>query len=286
MLALSLLGRRAPKRSMVSSAPFAISQARLLSTYVQDPWRSVHRAYCINLDRRAERWAFMQKQFERLNLPVQRWSAVDGKSLDIPALADAGFIAQAALPRFHLPDEQKLFGTDLTRGGIGCALSHMLIWKDIIRQHTQGGADDRSMFLVCEDDCQFADQFSQALVAERLRQVPDDWEMVYLGGQDLLHRGHLHEVAPGVRRLYKGFRETTAYIIRVAGAKACLEVCIPMYWQVDTHLNDESLREGLRPSKAGEKDFTMHPRGYYLWPAIVAQQREGFPTDVQTMEHD
>jgi len=39
------------------------------------------------------------------------------------------------------------------------------------------------------------------------------------------------EVAPGVRFLYKGFRETTGYAIREAGAKACLEVCVPMFWQ-------------------------------------------------------
>ena len=44
-----------------------------------------------------------------------------------------GVIAMEALPRYYLPDEQKLFGTDLTAGAIGCALSHMR------RGHVFGG---------------------------------------------------------------------------------------------------------------------------------------------------
>ncbi|CAE8603522.1 unnamed protein product [Polarella glacialis] len=227
----------------------------------------------------------MQAQFQRLRMPAERFSAVDGRTLDVPHMAEIGLIAMEALPRYYLPDEQKLFGTDLTAGGLGCALSHMMIWRDIV-QRCSDGADPQAPFLVIEDDCQFAEDFSEQLLTERMSTVPEDWEIVYLGGQDLLRRQHQYQVGPGVRRLYKGFRETTAYLINDAGAKACLEVCVPMYWQVDTHLNDESLRQGLRQSKGGDNDFTMRPRGYCLWPAIVAQQREGFPTDVQKVEHD
>eukprot|EP00928_Gymnodinium_smaydae_P063201 TRINITY_DN46864_c0_g1_i1.p1 TRINITY_DN46864_c0_g1~~TRINITY_DN46864_c0_g1_i1.p1 ORF type:complete len:273 (+),score=47.54 TRINITY_DN46864_c0_g1_i1:117-935(+) len=250
------------------------------------PWRSLHQVFCISLDRRPERWRFMQEQFAKLQMPVQRWSAVDGRTLDVPRLAEAGIIAKEALPRYYLPDEQKLFGTDLTDGGIGCALSHMMIWREIIRQCSNGLAQPSSLFLVIEDDCEFVEAFSEDLLTQRMSEVPSDWEMVFLGGQDLMHRQHLYEVAPGVRRLYKGFRETTAYLVNDAGAKAALEVCIPMHWQVDTHLNDESLRQGLRRPRGDESDCTMKPRGYCLWPPIVSQQRDVFKTDVQKVEHD
>lgn len=250
------------------------------------PWKSLTHIYCVNLDHRPERWRFMQEQLARLRMPAQRWSAVDGRKLDIPHLAEVGIIAKEALPRYYLPNEVKLFGTDLTPGGIGCALSHMMIWRDVIHRCAEGAADPKSAFLVVEDDCQFMEGFSEAMLQERLACVPADWEIVYLGGQDLLRKQHEYQVAPGVRRLYKGFRETTAYLVNEAGAKAALEVCIPMHWQVDTHLNDESLREGLRPARGGEKEYTMRPRGYCLWPTVVSQQRDGFPTDVQTVEHD
>jgi len=250
------------------------------------PWQSLRQVYCVNLDRRPERWSFMQQQFAHLQLPVQRWSAVDGRTLNVPELAEMGLIAKEALPRYLLPDEQKLFGTDLTDGGIGCALSHMTIWRDILARRREAGSSPSDAYLVVEDDCQFLPGFSEGLLASRLSHVPDDWELVFLGGQDLLHRQHEYQVGEGVRRLYKGFRETTAYLINEAGAKACLEVSVPMHWQIDTHLNDESLREGLRPPRPDETDYTMRPRGYCLWPPLVEQERKAFKTDVQKVEHD
>merc|ERR1711990_655848 len=96
--------------------------------------------------------------------------------------------------------------------------------------------------------------FDEELLVERLSHVPADWELIYLGGQDLMGKAELHKVSPGVRRLYKGFRETTAYIINDAGAKACLEVCVPMFWQFDTHLNDMAAREGLRAPRDNDTD--------------------------------
>merc|ERR1739841_175599 len=102
--------------------------------------------------------------------------------------------------------KQKLFGTDLTDGSIGCALSHMTIWKDIVEQCCHGKANSDSKFLVIEDDCLFTDGMSEDLLSQRMSQVPEDWEIVFLGGQDLLHRQHQYQVGTGVRRLYKGFR--------------------------------------------------------------------------------
>jgi len=249
------------------------------------PWRCFESVYCINLDRRPERWSFMQDQFKRLQMPVQRWSGVDGRTIDVPHLANIGLIAMEALPRYYLPSDQKLFGTDLTDGGIGCALSHMMIWRQIIKTVSEGNAGADTKFLVIEDDCQFLDGFAEAELQKRLSHVPDDWELIFLGGQDLMGRLDEYEVAPGVRRLYKGFRETTAYLINDSGAKACLEVTVPMHWQVDTHLNDESVRQGLRLRLGDATDYTMNPRGYILWPPMVMQNREDFPTDVQNSEH-
>ncbi|CAE8618715.1 unnamed protein product, partial [Polarella glacialis] len=176
------------------------------------------------------------------------------------------------------PDQQKLFGVDLTAGGIGCALSHMEIWRHVILNNPD--ADDGDYFLVIEDDCQFLPGFSEAQLLARLSQVPDDWQMVYLGGQDLMRRQGELEVGDGVRRLYRGFRETTAYLITVSGCKACLEVSVPMSWQIDTHLseNEVELEGGL--------SYTVKPRGYCLFPPLVEQERSTFKTDVQKMEHD
>merc|ERR1719387_473766 len=172
------------------------------------PWRFLTSSYCVNLDRRPERWSFVQQQLADLRLPAIRWSAVDGQSLDVPALAEHGIVAKNSLPRYFLPNEQKLFGVDLTAGGIGCALSHMQIWRDIIQKH--GDASDESMFLVLEDDCKFLPGFSEDALLARLAHIPRDWQIIFLGGTDLMRKQQDLVVASGVRRLYRGFRETTA----------------------------------------------------------------------------
>ena len=44
----------------------------------------VDNIYVINLDRRTDRWAYMQREMRKFNLKVQRISAVDGNKLDDP----------------------------------------------------------------------------------------------------------------------------------------------------------------------------------------------------------
>eukprot|EP00927_Polykrikos_kofoidii_P007665 TRINITY_DN13151_c0_g2_i1.p1 TRINITY_DN13151_c0_g2~~TRINITY_DN13151_c0_g2_i1.p1 ORF type:complete len:274 (-),score=39.01 TRINITY_DN13151_c0_g2_i1:80-901(-) len=245
------------------------------------PWQLLDGVYCVNLNRRPERWTFMKSQFASLRMPARRFPSIDGHFVDVKALANVGLVSALALSRFLLPNEKKLFGIDLTPGGLGCALSHMQIWRDIIERSEEGKIPQNGgRFLVVEDDCLFTDGFSEELLAERLSVVPNDWEIVFLGGQDLMKRQADLEVAPGVRRLYKGFRETTSYMISVAGCKACLEVAMPLSWQIDTHLTENEMAnpEGLM--------FTAKPRGYCLFPPLVGQARELFSTDVQKCEHD
>jgi len=251
--------------------------------------------YCINLDRRPERWAFMLGQFERLGMSASRFPAVDGSQVDVEQLAEAGLISDLARQRYMLPDSYKLFGFDLTAGAVGCALSHLFIWKDIVGR--DGGQRELKPFLVVEDDCAFDPYFSESLLEERLRPVPHDWELLFLGGQDLQGCQHLLECAPGVRRHYAGFKETTAYLVTAAGARACLEVSIPLRWQIDTHLSENDThaqrRGGIDPNgwpvisrpEDGDLPYTVKPRSYCLWPPCVRQDRDSFKTDIQIAEH-
>lgn len=255
----------------------------------------VEHVYCINLDRRPERWDFMQAQFRQLGLHCQRFPAVDGSKVDIETLSDLGIVTDLAKQRYLLPDSYKLFGFDLTPGAVGCALSHLFIWKDIVTRGAEGGR--QKPFLVVEDDCAFNPDFGPMLLQERLKHVPGDWELLFLGGQDLQGCQHLLECSQGVRRHYAGFKETTAYLVTAEGARACLEVSMPLRWQIDTHLSENdthAARNGGIDPKAwpvitkGTPDdmpYTIKPMGYCLWPPIVRQDRETFKTDIQISEH-
>ena len=55
-----------------------------------------------------------------------------------------------------------------------------------------------------------------------------------------------------------------------------LQVCVPMHWQVDTHLNDESLREGLKP-RTGAADCWLLClcQGFANDPNLRNTQKQG-----------
>jgi len=59
-------------------------------------------------------------------------------------------------------------------GAWGCAQTHLRLWEDAMN-------NDRGAICVFEDDCAFADDFA-ARLGPFLAAVPDDWDMIYLGG--------------------------------------------------------------------------------------------------------
>lgn len=267
----------APERRSTSAAPRAPPKEK-------DEWTSVQGTYCINLDHRQDRWAYMCQQFERLRLPVQRRRAVDGTRVDVFSLLAEGTLSAEAIQRLSLPDEEKAFGIDLTRGAIGCALSHIELWREILSEYEKGDGSDQerdAIYLVMEDDCKFLPDFSARLLEERLAEVPADWQMIFLGGVDALGAQHLLQVSPGVRRVYHGSRETTAYLVNIAGIRAALDVCVPLTWQLDTALT----RTVRLISESPPLAYTTSPTGYLLWPPLVEQDKISFATDVQKDEH-
>ena len=139
--------------------------------------------------------------------------------------------------RFQLPLAEKLFGMDLTAGALGCALGHRAIWQRVVDENLQ-------RCLILEDDVEFSPKFPR-LIQERWAAVPSDWGIVYFGGLDLLAKGKPPRpfVAEGVRLAYRGHRELTAYVVNAKSAARCLELSVPMTWQVDTHICEQCVED-------------------------------------------
>lgn len=112
--------------------------------------------YCLNLDRRPDRWERFRSQIPS-DWPfahIQRVAAVDGRQVPPPDWWKSG------------------------RGAWGCYRSHLMLIENALN------AGLRSILLL-EDDALFCQDFSRR-AAELLNAVPDDWGMLYLGGQHLL----------------------------------------------------------------------------------------------------
>lgn len=117
----------------------------------------IDKAYCINMDRRPDRWSEVSSEFDRIGLPVERISAVDHSvylDKDIDELSQK---------------ERK------TLGHRGCAASHYMAMNKAI----EDGVD---RFIIFEDDVMFESFFEDRLKYEWENNLPDNWDVVFLGG--------------------------------------------------------------------------------------------------------
>lgn len=134
---------------------------------------------CINLQRRPERWERMQARFAQVGMgPVERFSAVDGSNVHVPAT------------------------WPYSGGAYGCLLSHLAVVR-------QARAQKRERILIIEDDVLFAEGFHEEF-ERRVCGLPADWDMLFFG---CLHFYPPEPVAPGIGRL-RGSFSTFMYALR------------------------------------------------------------------------
>ncbi len=117
------------------------------------------KVYCINLERREDRWQQCTKEFDRLGIEVERFEAIDGNTCGLDS---------AAPP---------LNWTKMKAGGVGCTLSHVKILK-------KAKANGYKNVLVLEDDIEFCENFLEE-ASDFLNTVPKDWDLIYMGGNHL-----------------------------------------------------------------------------------------------------
>nr|XP_060630476.1 procollagen galactosyltransferase 2 [Anolis sagrei ordinatus] len=125
--------------------------------------------FLINLKRRKDRRDRMLQTLHEQEIAVKLVEAVDGKTLNTSQLKALNI---DMLPGYQDPYSSRV----LTRGEIGCFLSHYYIWKEVV---------DREMekTLVIEDDVRFEHQFKKKLtkLMDDIERAQLDWELIYIG---------------------------------------------------------------------------------------------------------
>jgi hypothetical protein len=115
--------------------------------------------YCINLDRRIDRWEHFTNQSKKFGLKLfERVSAVDGSKLN--------------------PSD---FSSPLNKGELGLLLTVIKIFEDSIKNNYQ-------KILILEDDCVFENELLN--VDLFFQSLPSDWDMIYFGGNHNLHSNY------------------------------------------------------------------------------------------------
>uniref|UniRef100_A0A665V428 Procollagen galactosyltransferase 2-like n=1 Tax=Echeneis naucrates TaxID=173247 RepID=A0A665V428_ECHNA len=124
--------------------------------------------FLINLKRRLDRRTRMLKTMTSLGLQPTLTNAVDGKALNTSQLQALGI---EMMPGYKDPYS----GRVLTRGEIGCFLSHHSIWTQVIERSLQ-------KILILEDDVRFEPRFKRRLQAimDDISRTQLNWDLMYL----------------------------------------------------------------------------------------------------------
>uniref|UniRef100_A0A3B4Z8D9 Si:ch211-13f8.2 n=1 Tax=Stegastes partitus TaxID=144197 RepID=A0A3B4Z8D9_9TELE len=107
----------------------------------------------------------------------------------------------------------------LTRGEVGCFLSHYNIWKQVLQQELQ-------QVLVLEDDVRFEPRFHSRLVAvmENVHKVGLDWDLIYVGRKRLQAKGPESWVKGVPDLVHPGYSYwTLGYVLSLSGAQKLLQ---------------------------------------------------------------
>jgi glycosyl transferase family 25 len=117
--------------------------------------------YVINLKRRPDR---LEKFYERINFPKEKINVInafDGKNYVNENISEKQLYNR--LPNKLLPGEK------------GCFISHIMAYKDIIK-------NDKNFSMIFEDDCFFCNDFTSK-INTIINEIPKDTQILYIGGR-------------------------------------------------------------------------------------------------------
>uniref|UniRef100_A0A671WZ29 Cerebral endothelial cell adhesion molecule n=1 Tax=Sparus aurata TaxID=8175 RepID=A0A671WZ29_SPAAU len=178
-------------------------------TLEDDRLNFVH-IYLVNLRRRPDRRDRMLFSLNELEIDVKVVDAVDGNALNS---SDIKVLGVDLLPGYYDP----FSGRTLTKGEVGCFLSHFFIWKEMVDQQM-----DKA--LVFEDDVRFQANFKRRVLRlmEEVEQAELDWDLIYLGRKQV-NPGN-EEPVENVRNLVMADYSywTLSYAISQQGAQKLL----------------------------------------------------------------
>uniref|UniRef100_A0A8C7MTY6 Collagen beta(1-O)galactosyltransferase 2b n=1 Tax=Oncorhynchus kisutch TaxID=8019 RepID=A0A8C7MTY6_ONCKI len=165
--------------------------------------------FLINLKRRLDRRQRMLSTMTSLGLQATLTDAVDGKALNTSQLQALGI---EMIPGYQDPYS----GRVLTRGEIGCFLSHHSAWL------VERGL---SKVLVLEDDVRFEPRFKRRMmtIMEEVEKAQLDWDLIYVGRKRMQVRQPERSVE-GVNNLVEADYSywTLGYALSAQGARKLL----------------------------------------------------------------
>jgi GR25 family glycosyltransferase involved in LPS biosynthesis len=187
--------------------------------------------YVINMKKNKDRLDYIQNIYNLSDLntvKLIRIEAVNGKDINIePYVTQHVYKGIQGIERTN----QRHHHSQITRGAIGCYLSHLKLY-DLIQK------SEKPYALVLEDDAKFNPDIYKSGIQNILNDMPEDWDIILLGRMQ-------HDVINKEKYLIvQRFWGTWGYLISQKGIKNMLKYGnIPIDDQIDAVMGKLS-REG------------------------------------------
>ncbi len=182
--------------------------------------------FVINLDSSTERLNKVSRRLQALNIPFERFAAVDGRTQ-----------AHPLFKRYDDALRRRYRRKPLAGGELGCFASHYLLWERCVQLQTP--------IVVMEDDVYVTSQFPKAL--ETAEALVDSLGYLRLAGTSL-HRRPYREVRQiGEFKLIdhlRGPSGTLCYVIHPKAAQALIDHAQRWFIAVDDYM-DRYWRHGI-----------------------------------------
>lgn len=202
----------------------------------------IDQIYLVNMDKDKKRFYGAKKQFDRENILFDRFSAVNGHSLDLAELQRNNIVRMKKHSFFN----HNKNGRSSLMGSIGCALTHRKIWEKVMKTNQNT--------LVFEDDIIIPKNFWGKL-NKNLINVPSEWDIVFLGGVRIYGKKESDDLIKAKTTQTNLWNNcgTYAYIVNPNSAKKLLNITDPIETYLDIQMNRHY------------NDLNV----YYIYPSII-----------------
>ena len=195
------------------------------------------KTYVINLDKYQDKYATLKNHFAHYDIHTNRFSAILGKELKqeyINAITDPSV-------QYSISEGRSLDNQIGTIGAIGCSLSHIELWKQLVNSNEE-------MWLILEDDCypkyKMYSVHDLNTYINTVNTFDPNWDMIYMGWKkpNIGHKDTLmvKPTTNSIGSIYKVnsfIHAAHAYIINRKGAKKLLKNAFPIIHQVDSYIS-------------------------------------------------
>ena len=227
--------------------------------------------FYINLDRREDRRSHIEKLLKLHSFDdiAERIKAVDGSKLNLDTIPKT-IITQNGI--IDAKNKKNRVFVPLTKGAIGCALSHMIAWQKIIDENL-------SCALIVEDDIRINEPIQRKIHKYLSKAQELSFDILYFGySPSTLKHIIMPKNADPKKDLFVKSKETFglfAYVVSRKGAEKLLKI-FPIEKQLDTAISKAIKKYNINA-------LLVYPEEQIITSDISEKSIE-FGTDIQKRE--